>query len=54
MSRKKDKMAKPPGSGSVSRRDFLRGAGVAVSGGLIAGETAQAKPAADVRTCADV
>ncbi len=46
MSRKKDKLAKPPGAGAVSRRDFLRGAGVAVSGGLIATETAQAAPAA--------
>jgi aerobic-type carbon monoxide dehydrogenase small subunit (CoxS/CutS family) len=50
MSRKKDKMAKPPGSSSVSRRDFLRGAGVAVSGGLIVGETVQAKAAAGATT----
>jgi len=44
MSRRKDKLAKPAASSSVSRRDFLRGAGVAVSGTLIAGETARANP----------
>ena len=44
MSRKKDKLAKPSGNGNVTRRDFLRGAGVAVSGGLMAGEAAHAKP----------
>ena len=49
MSRKKDKQAKPPGGG-VSRRDFLRGAGVAVSGTLAAAETAGAKPAAGAAT----
>ncbi len=45
MSRKKDKLAKPPGGGAVSRRDFLRGTGIAVSGGLSATESAQAAPA---------
>lgn len=50
MSRKKDKLAKPPGGGGVSRRDFLRGAGVAVSGTLVAGETARAGPGADAST----
>lgn len=50
MSRKKDKLAKPPAGGGVSRRDFLRGAGVAVSGSLVAGETARAVPGADSPT----
>ncbi len=45
MSRRKDKFAKPAEPASVSRRDFLRGAGVAVSGTLIAGEKANAKHA---------
>ena len=40
MSRKRDR--KPASSDAVSRRDFLKGAGVAVSGGLIAGEHAAA------------
>jgi xanthine dehydrogenase YagT iron-sulfur-binding subunit len=40
MSRKKEKLGKPPGKTDVSRRDFLRGAGVAVSGGLLTGEAA--------------
>ena len=39
MSRKKDKVRKEVESRSaLSRRDFLRGAGVAVSGGLLVGE----------------
>jgi len=42
MSRKKDR--KPASNAAVSRRDFLKGAGVAVSGGLIAGEHAAAAP----------
>ena len=50
MSRKKDKLVKPPGNNGVSRRDFLRGAGVAVSGSLVAVETAQAKSAAGAAT----
>lgn len=50
MSRKKDKLAKPPGSSGVTRRDFLRGAGVAVSGTLVTGESAQAKPAVGATT----
>jgi len=45
MSRKKEKLRKSPGKLDVSRRDFLRGAGVAVSGGLLTGEaTAAAAP----------
>jgi xanthine dehydrogenase YagT iron-sulfur-binding subunit len=47
MSRKKEK---PAGSSSVTRRDFLRGAGVAVSGSLVATETARAKPPAGAAT----
>ena len=50
MSRKKDKFVKHPGDNGVSRRDFLRGAGVAVSGSLVAVETAQAKSAAGAAT----
>jgi len=42
MSRKRDR--KPASNAAVSRRDFLKGAGVAVSGGLIAGEHAAAAP----------
>jgi len=42
MSRKRDR--KPASNAAVSRRDFLKGAGVAVSGGLIAGERAAAAP----------
>ena len=38
MSRKKEKLRKPVANDAFSRRDFLRGAGVAVSGGLLAGE----------------
>ena len=38
MSRKKEKLRKPATNDAFSRRDFLRGAGVAVSGGLLAGE----------------
>jgi xanthine dehydrogenase YagT iron-sulfur-binding subunit len=37
MSRKKDRPRKSPAEG-FSRRDFLKGAGVAVSGGLVVGE----------------
>jgi xanthine dehydrogenase YagT iron-sulfur-binding subunit len=40
MSRKKDKLGKAAAKLAVSRRDFLRGAGVAVSGGLLTGEAA--------------
>ena len=40
MSRKRDR--NPASNDAVSRRDFLKGAGVAVSGGLIAGEHAAA------------
>ncbi len=39
MSRKKDTKPKPSEQHPFSRRDFLKGAGVAVSGGLMAGET---------------
>jgi xanthine dehydrogenase YagT iron-sulfur-binding subunit len=39
MSRKKDKVRKPVPD-AFSRRDFLKGAGVAVSGGLMVGEQA--------------
>lgn len=40
MRRKKDKPRRPSSAGPVSRRDFLRGAGVAVSGSLLAGPAA--------------
>ena len=40
MKRKKDKPRRRPSDGPVSRRDFLRGAGAAVSGGLLAGPAA--------------
>ena len=36
MKRKKDKSRKPATNGPLTRRDFLRGAGVAVSTGLLA------------------
>lgn len=45
MRRKKDKPHRPPSAGPVSRRDFLRGAGAAVSavsGGLLVGPAALA------------
>ena len=42
MSRKKEKLRKPVANDAFSRRDFLRGAGVAVSGGLLAGENSAA------------
>jgi xanthine dehydrogenase YagT iron-sulfur-binding subunit len=42
MSRKKDKPGRSPAQREVSRRDFLRGAGAAVSGGLLTGETVAA------------
>lgn len=38
MKRKKSKQTQPPADSGVSRRDFLRGAGVAVSGSILAGE----------------
>lgn len=38
MKRKKSKQAQPPSDSGVSRRDFLRGAGVAVSGSILASE----------------
>jgi len=38
MKRKKTKQTQPPADSGVSRRDFLRGAGVAVSGSILAGE----------------
>jgi len=50
MSRKKDRLAKPPEGGGVSRRDFLRSAGVAVSGTLAAGEVTRAKAAPGTST----
>jgi len=43
MSRKKDKLRKSAAE-AFSRRDFLKGAGVAVSGGLMVGEQAAAAP----------
>jgi xanthine dehydrogenase YagT iron-sulfur-binding subunit len=47
MSRKKDKPRKPPDPPSgFSRRDFLRGAGVAVSSGLLVTDAAKAIPQA--------
>ena len=46
MSRKKDKLRKPAASEALTRRDFLKGAGVTVSGGLLIGEgVATASPA---------
>ena len=42
MRRKKDRPRRPPSDGPLSRRDFLKGAGVAVSGGLLAGPAALA------------
>jgi xanthine dehydrogenase YagT iron-sulfur-binding subunit len=38
MKRKKSKQTQAPPDSGVSRRDFLRGAGVAVSGSILAGE----------------
>jgi xanthine dehydrogenase YagT iron-sulfur-binding subunit len=38
MKRKKSKQTRPRADSGVSRRDFLRGAGVAVSGTILAGE----------------
>ena len=38
MKRKKTKQTQPPADSGVSRRDFLRGAGVAVSGSILSGE----------------
>ncbi len=38
MKRKKSKQTQPAADSGVSRRDFLRGAGVAVSGSILAGE----------------
>src|SRR5438034_7746269 len=40
MKRKKDKSRKPATHGPLTRRDFLRGAGVAVSTGLLATQAA--------------
>jgi len=45
MKRKKDKPRKPMAKEALTRRDFLKGAGVAVSGGLMAGQTAEANAA---------
>jgi xanthine dehydrogenase YagT iron-sulfur-binding subunit len=42
MSRKKEKLRKLVANDAFSRRDFLKGAGVAVSGGLLAGEKSAA------------
>ncbi len=45
MKRKKDKLRKASATNeALTRRDFLKGAGVAVSGGLLAGQTAVATP----------
>ena len=45
MSRKKDKLRKSAAANeALTRRDFLKGAGVAVSGGLLVGERAAAAP----------
>ena len=38
MRRKRDKPRRPRANEALTRRDFLKGAGVAVSGGLLAGE----------------
>jgi xanthine dehydrogenase YagT iron-sulfur-binding subunit len=42
MKRKKDKSRRPATNGPLTRRDFLKGAGVAVSGGLLATQAAAA------------
>jgi len=39
MKRNKSKQTQPPADSGVSRRDFLRGAGVAVSGSILANES---------------
>jgi xanthine dehydrogenase YagT iron-sulfur-binding subunit len=43
MKRKKDRPPRPRPDEALTRRDFLKGAGVAVSGGLLAGQTAVAE-----------
>ena len=50
MSRKKEKRRKSSRNDGFSRRDFLKGAGVAVSGGLIAGEKPALASPADAKT----
>lgn len=45
MSRKNDVLVKPSAKRSITRREFLQGTGVAVSGGMIVGDAAPAKPA---------
>jgi len=45
MRRKRDKPRKPRPNEALTRRDFLKGAGVAVSGGLLAGQAAPANAA---------
>ena len=45
MRRKRDKPQKPRPNEALTRRDFLKGAGVAVSGGLLAGQAAPANAA---------
>lgn len=52
MKRRKSKQTQPPSDSGVSRRDFLRGAGVAVSGSILSGEGllhAAPESAAEVR-----
>lgn len=45
MRRKKDRLGKPAAvNEALTRRDFLKGAGIAVSGGLLVGESATAAP----------
>jgi xanthine dehydrogenase YagT iron-sulfur-binding subunit len=44
MKRKRDKPRKPRANEPLTRRDFLKGASAAVSGGLLAGQAALANP----------
>jgi xanthine dehydrogenase YagT iron-sulfur-binding subunit len=44
MKRKRDKPRKPRANEALTRRDFLKGASAAVSGGLLAGQAALASP----------
>jgi len=50
MSRKKDKLRKSASGDGYSRRDFLKGASVAVSGGLLTGEETAAAAPPDAKT----
>lgn len=50
MKRKKDKPRRPTANEALTRRDFLKGASVAMSGGLLAGERLEAAPSPDAMT----